>query len=329
MLHAGRLCPSDWSIKCQARQSSCKQPGQPDVSLLAPHLQQQWDHAANAHLGGIVIRPYSSKSVWWGCNQCPDGHLHQWQATLHSRSKGARCPQCAGRKVCQHNSLATKAPDVAKHWNYSKNSLTPNTIIANSRIRVEWSCDVCGHEWTTSPKSRVKGNHGCAQCNAGGRSLADGTKPRNKQPTFAESKHPLLAEWDHSRNEARGILPSNTTLSSHKKVYWLCQQCPAGRVHSWCALPNNRLNNSQDVQRGCPICAGKLPCQCNSLQTHFPAFAAQWDHTKNVGTPDDYTAYSHYLAWWVSPERGSWQQTINARTTYNASARTSHDANGV
>ena len=311
MLHAGRLPSLSRHIVYQAGQDSCEQS---DISLLAPHLQLQWDHTANAHLGHITIRPYSNKRVWWMCDQCPDRHPHRWQATVTTRSRGTGCPQCAGKKVCQHNSLATKAPDVARLWNYSKNSLTPDTVVAHSSIGIEWKCDVCGHEWTVSPNSRVTSNHGCARCNAGGRPLADGTKPRNKHPTFAESKHPLLAEWDHNRNEAQGILPSTTSLSSRKKVYWLCQQCPAGRVHSWCVSPNRRLNKNQRVKRGCPMCAGKLPCKCNSLQALYPAVAAQWDHTKNVDTPDDYTAASGYHAWWVSSERGSWQQTIESRT---------------
>ena len=36
----------------------------PDTSRLAPHLQQEWDHAANAHLGSIIIAPQSIKKAW-------------------------------------------------------------------------------------------------------------------------------------------------------------------------------------------------------------------------------------------------------------------------
>ena len=31
----------------------------PDISLLSPLLQSQWDHSNNAHLGNIVIKPHS------------------------------------------------------------------------------------------------------------------------------------------------------------------------------------------------------------------------------------------------------------------------------
>ncbi|KAL3130319.1 hypothetical protein ABBQ38_008151 [Trebouxia sp. C0009 RCD-2024] len=70
----------------------------PDISLLEPALQRQWDHTANAHLGEVVIKPYSNHKVWWTCNQCPDGHLHTWSARVANRSSGRDCPQCSGHK---------------------------------------------------------------------------------------------------------------------------------------------------------------------------------------------------------------------------------------
>ncbi|KAL3130448.1 hypothetical protein ABBQ38_008270 [Trebouxia sp. C0009 RCD-2024] len=45
----------------------------PDISLLEPMLQRQWDHAANAHLGNTPIKVHSRLKVWWTCDQCPDG----------------------------------------------------------------------------------------------------------------------------------------------------------------------------------------------------------------------------------------------------------------
>ncbi|KAL3130481.1 hypothetical protein ABBQ38_008298 [Trebouxia sp. C0009 RCD-2024] len=88
----------------------------PDISLLDPALQKQSDHARNAHLGNTVIKPYSCLKVWSCCDKCPDGHLHSWSARVVSRSNGSGCPQCRGRKVCKHNSLATRAPKVAAQW---------------------------------------------------------------------------------------------------------------------------------------------------------------------------------------------------------------------
>ncbi|DBA68599.1 TPA: hypothetical protein ACH3X2_013537 [Trebouxia sp. C0005] len=81
----------------------------PDTSLLADELQKQWHAKLNMHLGHIVIRPASSRKVWWSCDQCPDGCPHIWEATVLNRTYGTGCPFCSGRAVCQHNTLARKA----------------------------------------------------------------------------------------------------------------------------------------------------------------------------------------------------------------------------
>ncbi|KAL3153632.1 hypothetical protein ABBQ32_013235 [Trebouxia sp. C0010 RCD-2024] len=61
-------------------------------------LQQQWDHAANAQLGTIVIKSQSNKRVWWRCDQWPDGHLHSWSAVVQNRRNGSGCLTAAGQK---------------------------------------------------------------------------------------------------------------------------------------------------------------------------------------------------------------------------------------
>ena len=36
----------------------------PNISRLAPQLQQEWDTDANAHLGSITITPESGTKAW-------------------------------------------------------------------------------------------------------------------------------------------------------------------------------------------------------------------------------------------------------------------------
>ena len=289
----------------RADQGPKAQQNSADISLLSPALQKQWDHGANADLGDIVIRPQSNRKVSWKCDACPDGHLHHWTASVSNRSRGRGCPQCSGRKVCKHNCLRAIAPWAAAQWDYEANAalLTPDTVVAHSNQPAGWHCQVCGHRWTVCPGMRVSQQTGCPKC-ANRRTLMT-------HPTFAECQHPLLAEWDNKRNEAWGNFPYNTTLRSNKQIYWLCNKCPSGQEHSWSVRPADRTSRKQS---GCPICSGHVACQCNSLQALFPDIAAEWDHTKNTGQPSDYTASSNRLAWWCSPQRGSWQQQIKART---------------
>ena len=138
---------------------------------------------------------------------------------------------------------------------------------------------------------------------------------RTKQPTFAECKDPevraLLAQWDHPRNAQRGHFPEKVRLQSHKQIFWLCNNCPAGQKHSWCAPASKRAGR---YKIGCPFCVGRAACKCNSLQALYPGIAVDWDHAKNEDQPSDYTASSNRMAWWFSPERGSWQQRVRFRT---------------
>jgi len=54
------------------------------------------------------------------------------------RTQGTKCPFCEGRKVCEHNSLATKGPSQLKYWNQEKNAKTPEQMLAGSNLRAEW-----------------------------------------------------------------------------------------------------------------------------------------------------------------------------------------------
>lgn len=132
-----------------------------------------------------------------------------------------------------------------------------------------------------------------------------------KHPTFAEFRHQLLAEWDHTRNAAQGNYPHNINVKSIKKIHWLCGHCPGGQEHSWSAPPNDRTSR---YKPGCPFCAGKAACRCNSLQALFPDMASEWDYSRNKRQPDDIPACSTDSAWWVNAKRGNWKQTIQSRT---------------
>ena len=282
------------------------QQGTPDISQLSPQLKQQWDHAANAHLGNIVITRGTGRKVQWICDQCPDGYLHIWLATVHSRGQGNGCPYCTGRKVCKHNSLPTKAPGVAAQWHPTNNMTQPEDFTASCRTKAHWLCPACNHTWSAAIGHRVRG-YGCPACNR-----KSGRRNSKRQPTFAACKHPLLAEWDHQRNAEAGHFPERITLGSNKQISWLCPACPAGQEHSYTAQPNVRTRSHRPS--GCPQCAGRKACKCNSLSTHYPDLALQWDYTKNEGTPEEHTAHSDVAVWWLSEQGISWQQSIHART---------------
>ena len=296
----------------QQQQGKSLKPGLPDISELSPQLQQEWHPDNNVVLGGIKIKPYSGLKVMWSCPNCPAGCPHIWKTTVYSRTGGSQCPYCAGRTVCQHNSLATKAPRQTRYWNHNKNAKSPEQTLAGSRLRAEWKCPICSHERQAEVAKRVLYDRGCPRC------INNGPRRQTKQPTFVGTQHELLLEWDYERNAADGIHPDNTTLCSNKHVHWVCQKCPKGQLHKYQMPPFHRVGKQAS---GCPYCAGQQACECNSLQAHYPWISAEWDFAKNDLTPAQVTSRSHHVAWWVNSVRGSWSQRINDRTAAQANPR--------
>ena len=219
-------------------------------------------------------------------------------------------PILSGQETA-HNSLDKVAPGVARCWNYKRNAKTPAETLAGSSSRVWWKCPICHREWEAVIKSRVRINgNACQKCSGKLR------KPSFKQPTLEEAQHHLLSEWDYKRNAKEGMHPDNVTLGSRKLVHWICCRCPEGHLHRWRAEPLKRIRDVQSNQSptGCPVCAGRQVCVCNSLQTVHPSIAAELDAKKNGFTSADVTASSHQMAWWHNDKRGSWEQSVNSRT---------------
>jgi len=121
----------------QKQQGRYQTAGLPDISQLRPQLQQEWHPDNNALLGSIKIKPHSSMKIKWSCPNCPAGYSHIWQATVNNRTRGTKCPFCQGQSLCQHNSLATKAPRQTRYWNHDKNAKTPEQTLAGSNFRAE------------------------------------------------------------------------------------------------------------------------------------------------------------------------------------------------
>ena len=267
----------------------------------------------NHQLDNTIIMEHSSYKAWWCCSKCPDGHPHTWKATVNDHSNGSGCPYCSGRAVCKHNSLATISPATVQYWHKEKNlPLSPETVTSGSGFRAHWVCPACLHELQCRITKKVQRISGCPECaKARGNRSKNGV--RQKHPTFASCNHPLLPQWDHVRNAREGNYPDNTTLRSHKRIWWTCDQCPKGNKHSWSARCYNRTGPDAS---GCPMCSGKLPCDCNSLQSRHPEYAADFDSKANGVTPDQVTASSHVKYRWLSDIPEAALRSVNQRTRH-------------
>ena len=243
----------------------------------------------NRYLGDIFIKPYSNCKAWWSCDQCPEGLPHIWEAHVNKRAQGTGCPSCSGTTVCQHNTLARKAPQIALFWDAKKNRpLSPDQVTFSSNMRAHWKCSACLHEWQASVLTRTQGKTGCPKCaKANGGRKADGT--RQKHPTVAFAHHALLEQWDHNRNTENSNFLSNTTLQSRKVMWWQCHKCPKGKLHSWQALAYSRTQQGRKPA-GCLICVWQKLCEYNSLETVCPHVAADFGTGKNGVSPAEVTS---------------------------------------
>jgi len=149
------------SKKRKAPSSNC-------LAVQLPDVAKQWHPTKNGALTAFDVSPGSNKKVWWQCNKgtcC----AHEWQASVNDRKRGRGCPWCCqgSKRVCIHNSLAGKFPNIAREWHPTKNAdmkhpadksqpLVPETASPHSNFLVWWRCpnlnckEGCFHDYTAT-----------------------------------------------------------------------------------------------------------------------------------------------------------------------------------
>jgi len=199
--------------------------------VINPELSKQWHPVKNLGIKPYMLKPNSGKKVWWICKKG-----HEWEASISNRAKGRKCPFCAGKRVCDDNSLQTLNPELAKQWHPDKNGdLTPNEVTMGYSKKVWWQCEK-GHEWDASVASRTTNSSNCPFC-AGQRVCSD-----NSLQTLNSE---LAKQWHPTKNDS--LTPNDVTAGSNKKVWWKCKE-----GHEWEATVKSRNHG-----RGCPFCSGR------------------------------------------------------------------------
>ena len=85
------------------------------LQALNPDLAKQWHPCKNDDLTPNQVTTGANKKVWWRCEKG-----HEWKANISDRNNGNGCPYCAGRFVCDDNSLQTLEPELSKQWHPTK-----------------------------------------------------------------------------------------------------------------------------------------------------------------------------------------------------------------
>ena len=265
--------------------------GENDLAALRPDLLKEWDYEKNKDVRPDQVTPGSGKKIWW---KCQNGH--SWQAPVHDRQAGQRCPYCINKRVWPgFNDFASICPELLSEWDYERNNgIQPEDVTVSSGKKVWWHCRN-GHIWQASPHDRGKGQ-GCPYCN--GHYVLPGYND------LATVRPDLLQEWDLNRNLLHS--PDHLSPGSNAMVWWVGK-----KGHSWRISPNHRSRGS-----GCPYCANKkvLPGY-NDLATLRPDLIVSWDYEKNSPlTPEQVTEKSKKRAWWICEKGHSWRTIISNRT---------------
>ena len=274
-----------------------------------PEVAKQWDYEKNGDIKPEYIYCTSHKNFFWKCEKG-----HSWPAQVNTRLKGHGCPYCAGIILAPgENDLLSQNPELAKEWDYDRNGdLTPDKITVNNGKKVWWVCKNCNYHWPAGVGHRNKGE-GCPKCADKQRTLSKHKRIIQEKGSFADNYPHLLKEWDYEKNI--GLDPNMIPPHCGKEVWWICSTCG----HSWPATMDKRANG-----RGCEQCAKqkralsqqkRAVLKKGAFAVTHPHLIEDWDYSKNNGTPNDYSAGSHYRANWKCHYCGyEWPSPIFKRT---------------
>lgn len=255
----------------------------------SPELVEEWDFEKNGSLTPDLVSNMSLKKVWWMCYKG-----HEWQASISSRTNmKSGCPYCSGRKAIKgENDLATVCPDLAKEWDYKKNTIIPTEVSAGSTKKVWW-IGKCGHSWDARIVNRAKGV-GCPVCS--GLRVLDGFNDL----LTVDSK--LVEEWDYRKNTVR---PNEITKGYGGKIWWICE-----KGHSYDATISNRKQGKK-----CPYCSNhRVLSGYNDILSVAPELCPEWDYEDNDNKkPSEVLAGSNTKYWWKCENGHKWKTTVYSR----------------
>ena len=261
----------------------------------SPHLLLEWDYEKNDKNPESYYNN-SNLKVWWKCRVCN----HEWQTAISDRVRGNGCPNCARMLLASNKkkpnlgeSLEESLPEIAKEWNYEKNSFLPSECKIHSNQRVWWKCNK-GHEWEASVNNRTRGQK-CPYC--------IGKKIIKGENDFKSLFPKIAAEWNYEKNVCK---PEEFRPASNKKVWWKCN-----KGHEWEATINGRTGGTN-----CPYCSGRIVIKGeNDLASTFPELLKEWNYEKNKIDPSEVSYGSNTRVWWKCSKGHEWETTVSNRTT--------------
>jgi very-short-patch-repair endonuclease len=270
------------------------------LTITYPTIAAEWHPSKNGDKQPDDYTHGSKFKAWWICPDCGAAY----DAIIQNRIRSGRplmnnCPFCCGQRTNDINSLAALRPELAAMWHPTKNNeKTPKDFTCGSHFIAWWACPDCKSEYDLSIKARTKINCGCPFC--------DGARVNNTN-SLAALRQDLANEWHANKNGNKTA--RNYACGSHYNAWWHCYDCGS----DYQMMIYMRTN---EVNSGCPFCAGKRTNNTNALAILQPRIATEWHPIKNgLYTPHDFTCGSDHMVWWICSEcKYEYQSSIKNRT---------------
>ena len=190
----------------------------------------------------------------------------------------------------------------------NKNSVNPTDISYGSRMKCQFKCSICGHEWKAKISHRTLNLTNCPACS--NKIVTENNNLLSWCNKNGEYGKKILFEYSKD-NE---IPPDKIFYGSRSKVEFVCSICK----HKWDARLRSR---TVDGKNGCPNCAGKVVTNNNSLlawckgEGEYGQKLLDEYSQDNSETPDSVHALGDkYIKWKCSVCKHEWSTIVRNRT---------------
>lgn len=136
----------------------------------------------------------------------------------------------------------------------------------------------------------------------------DGPYLKDRYPNIFKQIHPTLNQ---------GIDLDKITYGSGMILWWKCEFAKCTH-HEWQATVCSRT--SKNNPRGCPYCANRKICPCNSFSTLYPELIEEFDFERNVCIdPHTLAPKSGTYCWWICRRtkcgHHRWEAQVSSRAS--------------
>jgi hypothetical protein len=236
------------------------------------------------------VGKHSQKIGLFKCLTC----LHTFNKKFCSITKGEQCIYCTSKpvklcdidscKFCFNKSIASHKK--SECWNYEKNTLTPRQVFINSTEKYHFTCDVCAHDFETSPKAINKTGSFCPFC-------CNIKLCGELSCNFCRPKSFVMHQFAESWSAKNIVHPWQVFRCTEQKFLFDCKKC------------NHELNvapyGARENKLNCEYCASKKMCNDDNCKLCFDksfasnSFSKYWSKKNKVkpidvfgGTPNKY-----------------------------------------